>query len=707
MKTLINQSFKILLVATGLIFSITETIAQQKTISGTVLETETQEPLPGVNVYVKGGGQGTITDVNGRYTINTGASDSILHFSFMGYTSQSVVIGQKDEINVTLSLDIRNLDEVVVVGYGVQKKSDLTGAVVSVESNEITKSASGQLGEAIQGKLAGVSVTQSSGSPGGNVNIRIRGLGSINDNDPLIVIDGFPTKEGLNNLNPEDIASIDVLKDASATAIYGARGANGVIMITTKTGEQGSSQISFTGSYGVQNLISKYEVLNNVQYASVYNDILTNAGLDPYFLKTDENGEAIPLEEWIPEDSTNYDWLDIISRDMMNASIQKYNLSASGGSENVSYLVSAGWFDQKGILKGSDYSRLNVRLNTDAEIASWLNIGGRLGYTNSKRNSILEQAVGRSMVGRALRQNPMLQPYRADGTLNIANMNPGSIRNPLRSTTIDNLSNSDYFIGSLFAEATFLNDFTYKINAGLSVDQYLYEYYAPTYGRQGDQFTNPEADASRYTNKSDSWLLENTLTYHKEFGALHSITALIGYTAQESASKYFSASVEGFPHPSVYQLSAANEIDDANGGIQEWALLSQLARINYSFGEKYLMTASIRRDGSSRFGEANRYGIFPSFSLGWKISDEPFMSGLDWLTNLKLRAGWGQTGNQEIGNYRHYSQLGLVGWVSGQNLLLNSGIAPLEYPNRGLRWESTEMTNVDRKSTRLNSSHYS
>jgi TonB-linked SusC/RagA family outer membrane protein len=666
----------------------------QHTVQGKITD-ENGDPLIGVNVVEKGTMTGTVTNVDGNYEITVSGPNATLNMSFVGYLQEEVAVDGRSVIDVTLLPDIKSINEVVVVGYGTQKKADVTGAVATVTSEEIEKSTAGRINEAIQGKLAGVTVTQNSGSPGGSVSIRIRGLGSINNNDPLIVIDGFPTKDGLENLNPDDISSINVLKDASATAIYGARGANGVIMITTKSGESGESKISFNASYGVQDLGSDFQMLNSVQYANLYNEILMNNGQEPYFIKTDEAGNVIPIEEWMPKDSADLKWLDIVTREPQAANIQKYTLSATGGGDMMSYMSSVGYFNQKGIIKGSEYQRLNLRLNVDGTVNSWINVGARLNYANSLRNNSLEQAVGKTVVGRALRQMPFFEPYREDGTFNVANNNPGGTRNALRTAIQnDDISRAHDFIGSIFTEVTFFEGLKYKINAGGSVNNYLYEWYQPVYGRLGDKFSNPEADASRSGATSLNWLIENTLTYSATFGQSHNLVALLGYTAQEDRVERYSASVEGFPHPSVRQLSSASEMKEIDGEVQEWALLSQLARINYDYVNKYLLTASIRRDGSSRFGAANKWGYFPSFSLGWKISEEPFMQRLSAISSLKLRAGWGQTGNQEIGNYRHYAKLGFVNYVSGDNLLMNQGVAPLEYPNTSIQWETTKMTNI-------------
>ena len=677
--------------------------AQPGTVSGRVLD-ENAQPMTGVDVVVRGTTTGTITNENGYYSLDVPDMQGVLTFSFIGYQTREVEIEGRTQINVEMLPDISELSEVVVIGYGVQKKSDLTGSVASVKAEEIADLPTSNLTQALQGRAPGVMITTNSGSPGGDLSVRIRGIGSINNNDPLIVIDGFPTKEGLSSLNPDDIERIDILKDASATAIYGARGANGVIIVSTKRGKPGKTVFSFDSYVGVENFAGKYEMLDAVNYAELYNEIVTNSQIQnerpvvPYFFwdpQKDGNyvaaEDTVPISVWLPRDSSDIDWVDVISQQGV---VQNYTLSARGGSEDSRYSLSGTYFDQKGVIKGSGYRRFSFLANTDNEIGERLIIGSSVIFNNTNRQSIIEEGPGRTVMGRALRMMPTMEPYRPDGTFNCANDNPGGSRNPLRDAlqdTRETLGND--LTATVYAELEIIDGLVYKLTGGANWYSSKYTFFQPSYGILGDKWFNTDADASKRFAKGHNYLMENQLSYIKSLGR-HHLAAVAAYTAQDDYYEYMSAEVEGFTHPNLRQLSSGISKKDIQGGIQEWALLSQLGRINYDYDERYYITASVRRDGSSRFGTENRYGIFPSFALKWRLSRERFMSDLDFISDLSLRGGYGRVGNQEIGNYAAYAKLSSVGWVSGDVLLLNSGMAPNEMPNSAVRWESTKMTNI-------------
>lgn len=689
----------------SLVLLISTAMNAQHKVTGTVTD-ENGDPLIGVNVVEKGTTIGTVTDTDGIYSITASGPNVTLIFSYVGFLKEEASINGRQQINMTLLPDITELEAIVVVGYGTQRKVDVTGAVASVEAGDIEKIPAASINQVLQGRLSGVSVTQNSGAPGGDISVRIRGLGSVNNNDPLYVIDGFPTKGGMSTLNPNDIASIDVLKDASATAIYGARGANGVIIITTKRGKKGKAEFTFDSYYGVQTLEKSYEMLNSVDYAEYVNEIIYNAALqnevdyNPYYFY-DANGDGryqaaedtVPISQWLRKDSADVDWLDIVTQP---AIIQSYQLSALGGGDKSRYSLSGGYFDQQGVIRGSNFKRLNFRANTDNDITEWLTVGNSFTFANLSRDRVIEQGPGRTVIGRALRMMPTFEPYYDDGeTFRITRSNPASIRNPLRwAIGVDDYTKNTSTIGNVYADIKIFPGLSFRVNAGLSYYFSQGYYYEPTYGVPQDNWNNLDADSRRSYVRSTNWLIENLLTYSKEFGDKHNITLLAGYTAQEDRSDFLVGEVEGFAHPSQKELSAGKEWKNLQSSVNEWSLLSQLARVNYSYDDKYLLTASIRRDGSSRFGRDNLYGVFPSFSFGWRLSQEDFIRNISYISNLKLRAGFGKTGNQEIGNYGAYSRLRPIGWVAGDQLLLNAGYAPNEPLNEELRWEGTTMTNL-------------
>lgn len=660
------------------------------------------EPLVGVNVILKGTLKGTVSDINGEFSIQVEPS-RILIFSYIGYVSQEINIKGNEFLSVILQETSADLDEVVVVGYGIQKKSDLTGAVSHINSEEISSLAVGNAVQALQGRASGVYVTQNTGAPGGDVSVKIRGVSSINNNEPLYVIDGFPTNSGLQGINPSDIESVDILKDASATAIYGTRASNGIVIVTTKKGTQGKAKVSLESYYGFQEFTKKPKMLNQVQFAEIYNESLynlantTNNTYIPYYFYDPQNDgkyladEDLPLDQWLAGDSTYYKWVDEV---IQTAPIQNYNLSIQGGSDKSTYMVSMGYFDQTGVIIGSHYNRYNFRVNTNNKITNWLRFGNNLSIVNSKQKSVIEEGPGRTILGRAMRMNPSLSPYRPDGTFSCSNDNPGSTRNPLRDVLQDKDEMNKFGLqGTFFVEADLTSHLKYRLNLGGAFNEGFHSLFYPAYGKPGDKWSNEDADAARAMSRNMNLLAEHTLSYINSFGK-NSFTLLLGYTAQEDKTEYFSVEVEGFSHPALEQISSGQVIKTADGGIQEWSLLSQFGRLNYNYDEKYYVTATLRRDGSSRFGEDRQFGYFPSFAVKWKLLKESFFQNIDFLNDLSLRAGYGETGNQEIGNYERYPLLTPVSYVSGNTLLQNAGLASNDLYNEALQWETAKMTNI-------------
>ena len=670
------------------------TVEEAIVINGKVTSEEDGEGLPGVNVVLKGSNEGTVTDVSGFYKIDVPDENAVLVFSAVGFISEEVIVGARTVIDVTLLPDITSLDEVVVIGYGTVNKRDLTGSVTSVSSETIKDLPATTFDQMLAGRAPGLQVTQASSAPGGSVSIRIRGSNSVRGgNEPLIVVDGFPIYNNdseltsgivysggagtppntLSSINPNDIESIEILKDASATAIYGARGANGVIMITTKRGKAGSTQIDFDAYYGVQEITNKLDMLNASQYADLVREARENAGL--------------PTDFDLPE-NINTDWQDEIFR---VAAIQDYNLGLRGGDDKTRFALSVNYFEQEGIVRGSDLRRVSLRLNLDKEINQKLTIGTSLQVSRVDDNvTITDRQQG--AVGAALRMAPNQVPIDENGIYprNVfPNTGIAEMTNPLYiSDAIEFNRNTNRILANLFGEYEIVDGLTYRLNLGADIADNKERYFAP---RNGDTGKN---DAIVSQNNNISLLIENTLTYKKTFGDQHHFTALVGQTAQTYERENLRVIAENLSNDTrVFDLDGNTRIqNNMNSGQNEWNLTSYLGRVNYNFNGKYLATASVRIDGSSRFGNNNEFGVFPSGSLAWVISEEGFMSGQDFMDHLKLRVSYGTTGNQEIGT-------GLsLGILNNSRAVLNNDLAlgkkPRQIPNPDLSWENTEQFDI-------------
>ncbi len=725
-------------------------------ISGKIVDASTQEPLPGVNILIKGTTRGTSTDSQGNFSLEVDDENTVLVFSFIGYTTQEVTVGNRTSVDISLVSDAQALGEVVVIGYGEMNKKDLTNAVSSLKGKDLANQPVTSFDQAMIGKMAGVQVSQTSGAPGGNINIRVRGAKSITaGNDPLYVVDGVPLSERIKNapsgpnpasgassysdqpvnplssINVNDIESIEVLKDASAAAIYGSRGSNGVVIITTKKGKSGKPVISYDTYVGWQRVSKKIDMMNAYQYASLVWDAHNNTYLDgnangtvndpnsarptagqipyeilPYLDASTtagfvaNSGSAIPanIQELMkPENKgnlTNTDWQDEIFR---TAIMQSHNISIAGGKDNVSYFLSASYLKQDGVVISSGFKQYGLRSNMEIRDGR-LKVGVNLNPSVVKNNIVNSEGpyYDEGVIGNALAASPIFPVYNTDGSYNFGNniwccgqttvVNPVALANEIN----DNMTQVR-LLGNTYASYELADGLTYKLSAGTDINSYKRDYFRPSQTVEVAGITGPQAPIGFSRSKLFiNWLIEHTLTYNKTFGD-HAISALAGFTSQMEREE--GNSVEGINYPNQYvqTLDNAGVISAGSSITQEWSLLSYLARAQYEYRGKYLLSASLRRDGSSRFGAGNKWGMFPSVSAGWRLSEEPFFKQITWLSNLKLRSSYGLTGNFQINNYSQFSLIGTSSYVFGSSSTVVSGRSPGTAGNAKLGWEKTAM----------------
>ena len=679
---------------------VTESGDQQLTVSGAVKDTD-DEPLPGVSVVIKGTTQGTITDFDGKYSIPNVPGDAILQYSFVGMKAQEVAVNGQTTIDITMIEETIGLEEVVAIGYGTVKKSDLTGSVASVKREDLNHGAISSVDQAMQGRIAGVQVTQASNEPGGGLSIRIRGASSVNaGNEPLYVIDGLPidnsegitgsgtsavaevganlnAKNPLNALNPNDIQSIEILKDASATAIYGSRGANGVVLITTKKGTHGI-KFSYDAYGGLQSIAKKIDVLSASEYINTFNEMNEEQGLDPRFSASD-----------ISAIGAGTDWQDQIYQ---IAPIQSHNLSMSGGIEKTKFYVSLNYFNQEGVVKETGVKRYIARINLEQEIGEKLKFG--LNLNNSRENSDnyiggVQTNESAGAVYDAIWYDPTLPVYNEDGTF--FRSSELTINNPMSVIYgISSKSETNRMFGNTTMEYTIVDDLSAKLNVGFDNQNMRRDLYNSTKTIRGVA-AKGYADVASLSRSNV--LVEYTMNYNKTINENQYINVLGGVTYQDFILKSFSAGTSNFPSDDLMTNNLGLG-DPSNASVSSHkesnTLLSYLGRINYSV-YNFLLTASIRADGSSRFGANNKYGYFPSFALGWKLAEEDFIPEV--FSELKLRASWGVTGNQEIGNYASLStyQAGGTAILDGNTYV---GTVPSRIANPDLKWETTAQTNI-------------
>ncbi|WP_423130533.1 TonB-dependent receptor [Gaoshiqia sp. Z1-71] len=653
---------------------------QQKAVSGTVTN-EQGEPLPGVTVVVKGTSAGTITDINGDFTLKDTGSGNTLVFSFVGMENKEILIGSQSVINVSLKESTIGLEEVVAIGYGTMKKSDLTGSVSSVKTETLESVPVYNMEQALKVGAAGVQVTQNSGNPGGRIEVRIRGGNSmIGDNQPLYVVDGFPMVGGINFLNPSDIESVDILKDASATAIYGARGANGVVIITSKRGKAGQkSRIEVNSFFGFQKETKRYDLLDAKEYAIIANEWLKNAGQQPYF-----NVDQVQ--------SPGTDWQDAVLR---TAPLHNHTITFSGSSDKTRYSLSGNYYDQEGILINSGVKRGSVRLNLDHEMNSWLKMAVNMNLSRRERLSVpVDNGYrGTSVLSAAASAPPTLPVYDQNGIPTqiekAYSFGSADMRNPMIFAGMQTRALANNVVGNGTFDVKLTNELSFKTLLGIEYAYSINDYFEPLI------FENDRGSGSQSTYYRSSFLNENLLTYVKNFGEKHSLTAVGGYTYQTSLDRNFGVSISGFSNNTTenYNLGAAETVNTPSSGYSEWVLASWLARANYSFSNKYLLTVSVRADGSSRFGANNKWATFPSAAFAWRVSEEPFMTDAGLISDLKLRASYGVTGNTALSPYRSLDRM-LSTRVIYANQEDEIGYYPAGISNSELRWESTEQIDV-------------
>lgn len=672
-----------------------------------ILKSQEGELLAGVTVNVKGKQTSTITDKDGKYSIQVPNLTTTLVFSFVGFTPVEVLVQNAGAADVTLTRTSGSLNEVVVVGYGTQKRKDLTGAIASVGTKDLTAVATTNAVQAIQGKVAGVVITQNSWNPGAEATVRVRGTRSFNaSNDPLYVIDGIPINRGLNEINPTDIESMEILKDASATAIYGSRGANGVILITTKRGKNGKTSITYDGYAGIQQPLRSLDIMNGAEYAEFVREAYRNRSTNPYKTATptmdeDKKVNIFTQDPYVlqsvlmgydangvynPSNVRSFDWMDAVLR---NGSIQNHQLSISGGSEKTKVLISGSYFKNSGILEGADYQRYSVRLNIDHEFNKSIKVGA-----SSLFSSILENTgSGSALYDRARNQNPLATPYAADGSFLLNPGNDALAVNPLLDINggIQEEHRRNRVLTSLYVEAKIIEGLRYRANFGI-------DYRTARDGIFQNKLSTPRngsSTAAQYGgNMSTGYTLENLLFYNKSFGRNHSLGVTLLQSIQTDRVESNNESVDNIPYNDqlFYNVGSASNVLGVSSGLTEYKLLSYMGRVNYSFKDKYLLTASIRSDGSSVLAPGNKYAYFPSAALAWRVSDEAFLKSIDFINDLKLRVGYGKTGNSSISPYQTLGSLGISRYVWDESVIL--AFAPNSIPNDQLRWETTGQINL-------------
>lgn len=647
-------------------------MAQKVSVTGKVTDASNGLPLFGVSIGITGTTSGTISDIDGNFTIQVPSKEAVLVFSYVGYKSQQIAVGSNTSLLVALVLETTQLEQIVVVGYGTQRKKDLTGSIALVSTKEIKSLAVPSVSDALQGRAAGVQVI-SSGTPGSDATIRIRGIGTINDNNPLLVIDGVPVSSGLNTLNMNDVESMQVLKDASATAIYGSRGANGVVIITTKRGNSDQSHLAFNYFFGMQNATHVVDMLNASEFAALHNDIMANAGLPQNPAYADPASLGVGT-----------DWLG----EMFNpAPMQNFSLSYSGGSAKTNVYVSGNYLSQDGIVTNTGYKKITLQFNSDTKVFDKLKFGNSLTLNHDTKTS------GNYSIQNAMLALPTQPLYQEDGNYSGPIQQPmwdGDIVNPIGlAKTVDNSTLGYNLIGSLYGEYEIIKDLKIKSTFGLQANFWNSRTWAPDY--HWNSSINENSYLYERYNKNLTWLWDNTVTYEKAIEK-HNIALMAGISAQENESHYLNGSKQSFASNLTQQMDNGTLQPTLGGSTSSWSLLSYIGRANYSYNGKYLATATVRYDGSSRFGEGNKWGLFPSGSVAWRISEEDFMKSVTFVNSMKVRAGYGLTGNQEIGNYSFSSALQTVKY-NFNNSVVNA-VVPLMMPNPNVQWEEQKQANI-------------
>ncbi|MFH5834271.1 SusC/RagA family TonB-linked outer membrane protein [Halalkalibaculum sp. DA384] len=674
-------------------------VVLQATVRGTVTDAQTGDPLPGANVSIQGTTTGSSTNAEGEFTI-TGVEPGTYTFvaSFIGYetSTQEVTITEgENELTINFSLQPSDIamEEMVVIGYGEQERSEITGSISSVDGEQIT---SGQTADgvqkALQGRIAGVNVSTKSGAPGSAADINIRGVATFGNSNPLYVIDGVPVFSGDNTninplatLNPGNIESVEVLKDASASAIYGARAANGVIIITTKSGQAGETNVEANLSGGVSVVTDYLSMMNSEQYVEYSSEAYENAGVPlPVSLTEPQLSENL---------KTDTDW----GREGFSpAYSQEFSLSLSGGNENATYAFSTGYMNEEGNIPSSGFKRYSARINSDFDIGENFRIGESIELSRAQWTGV----VSPSSVNfkELLQQAPTVPVYCPENLGGFCGptveRSPQDRNNAIGIWTLTDQENvNNRILGNVYAEYDILSNLTYRLNLNGDFTFGHDNTFTPKY-EMGNR-SNPTADLSVNKSNTDNYIIENTLTYQNEFKGIHDVTALIGYSQQKSWYEYISGNTTEFPNNNVPTIAAAFGQSSLNGSETGWALRSFMGRVNYGYDDKYNLMATLRRDGSSRFGENNRYGIFPSVSANWVVSSEPFMENIGAIYNLTIRASWGQVGSQQIDNFASIATISpYARYIFGEDQSVAPGATYLQLGNNNLQWETTTQKNI-------------
>ncbi|WP_114748191.1 SusC/RagA family TonB-linked outer membrane protein [Pleomorphovibrio marinus] len=669
-------------------------VAAQQEISGTVRSESDGEPIPGVSIMVKETGSGVVTDESGRFVLNVPEQGRTLVFSFIGMTRKEVTIGNQTTFDISLGEDQQRLDEVVVIGYGTMDRKRLASAVSTISSDDIERDLLPSLTQAIQGKAGGVQVTQNSGTPGGGISVRIRGTTSINaSSEPLYVIDGVPVNsstnfrggqdfnfggadQGINilaSINPNDIASVEVLKDAAATAIYGARASNGVVMVTTKRGRANESQISINAYAGVSEVPKErwLPFMNAPEYIDYIQDLWSYRP---------QGGSPHPD---ILNPNVDVDWQRETFR---TAAIQNYEISASGGSEKTQYYTSFGYYNQEGTILNSGFDRLSFRLNLDHQHSDRLQFNTNVNITRAFNRRIQEENSRSAPIRNGLVTPPTIPVRDAAGEF-VYDPQVTSRENPVAWLTLPtNNAENLRLLTNVGASYQISDALSFKTNIGVDINNIEETFFLPPFGVRFNQGIG--LGGSRVT-KDQLWLNENYLRYDQGFGERHSVDAILGISFQESRFGFTDARRTNFPFNEIPVIGAGGIVSGANASIQEWSIVSYFSRVNYNLDDKYLFSLNYRIDGSSRFGALNKYGHFPAFAFAWRLGEENFLRDNGLFEDLKLRTSWGLTGNQEIPNY-----VNQILYSGGQVYNQQPGFLPNVYGSGELGWETTEQFNV-------------
>ena len=666
-------------------------LTADKIIKGKIIDSKDNSPLPGVNVIVKGTGVGTSTDANGGYQISVPNESAVLVFSFVGYVSQEVLVGNKSAVDINLDSDAKALSEVVVIGYGTVRKSDLTGAVATIKGEQLMDKPVPNVSQALQGKIAGVEVSVNSNAPGAAAKVRVRGLGSINSNiDPLYVVDGVIGVDG-NSINPNDIASLEVLKDASSTAIYGARGANGVIMITTKRGASGKTKVSYDGNVNVSDLYRHLKTLNSDQFVKVYNESFANGTkFDP------AGGTWTPAA---PLNHANFPLLfDTNDKPLYNTNWEKevykpavshqHQLNFQGGNDKTVYSLSLGYLNQNGLMATSGFKRYSARFTMDSDVNRWLKVGGSLSLIKSQQRMVSDGNGGLNVPRMVTEEVPIVPVKYPDGTWSGNNDIAGLEGGPNPVNIAHNrytINNTLQMLGNAYLLFHLTKDLDFKTDFGYNLSSQKNNFYS---SQNLPHLSADQGGVASITGQFNNyWQSENYLTWNKTINTRHRFTALLGASWQQRNQENSYVETQNFIDDifAWHTLGSGSVRQSSTSSDYKWAMNSYFARATYNLDEKYLFTATGRYDGSSKFGANNKFAFFPSVGAAWRLSEEGFLKGNKTITNLKVRASYGLSGNQEIGQYQSIAQIAPSTTVLGG--ALNSTLLPSYLGNPNLKWE--------------------